>query len=141
VQDSCPFVIGGAVPETDEAFRVCTIESLRTDKQYAGKRFTLYRGATYEAPINGMYSFTPCRRADGENARFPRPAISLPACHVLREYVNPRSTQTPKVRDLMGVSKQWEYLRQQVIAAGCLLGVSFSTPNFDHNPTDRAISI
>jgi hypothetical protein len=37
----------------------------------------------------------------------------------------------------MEISKQWEYLRQPVIAADCLLGVSFSTPNFDHNPTDH----
>src|SRR6267378_4091997 len=30
----------------------------------ANALFTLYNGATYEAPINGMYSFVPCRRAD-----------------------------------------------------------------------------
>jgi hypothetical protein len=76
VKDSCPFS-PAKPPETDETFRVCTIESLLTTGD-ADNPFTLYRGARYEAPANGMYSFVPCRRADADNVRFTRPSISLP---------------------------------------------------------------
>jgi hypothetical protein len=133
VGDACPFS-PVEPPETDDAFRVCTIESLRTSGD-AGNRFTLYRGATYEAPINGMYSFVPCRRADREKVRFSRPSVALPLC-----YVNPTSTQSPngagRPRAVAEVREQWEIVREQVLKADCLLGVHFSTPRFDHSPTE-----
>ena len=124
VKDSCLFSPSNP-PETDEIFRVCTIESLLTTGD-ADSPFTLYRGATYEAPVNGMYSFVPCRRADITNVRFPRPYVSLPG------YVNPRSAQAPKgaksPRSATEVREQWECVRQQVLDAGCLLGLRFSSP-------------
>jgi hypothetical protein len=132
VGDSCPFS-PVEPPEADEAFRVCTIESLRTSGN-AGKCFTLYRGATYEAPISGMYSFVPCRRADREGVRFSRPSVALPLC-----YLNPRSTQSPngagRPRTVVEVREQWQLVREQVLKADLLLGVHFSTPLLDHNPT------
>jgi hypothetical protein len=115
-------------PKTDEAFRVCTIESLRTSGN-ANDSFTLYRGATYEARINGMYSFVPCRRADADEMRFSRPSISLPG------YVNPKSTQSAygakSPRSAADIQNQWENVRKQVLDAGCLLGVRFSTPRLE----------
>ena len=134
-------------PNTDEAFRVCTIESLASggDANTCGTSsacgdanalFTLYSGATYEAPINGMYSFVPCRCADRENVRFARPAVSLPL-----EFVNPRSWQSPKgagtplsphkIREL------WTTVRQQVVNAECLIGVHFPTPREDKGATSE----
>jgi hypothetical protein len=102
--------------------------------------FMLYSGATYEAPINGMYSFVPCRRADREDFRFARPTLSLPP-----GVVNPRSWQSPKgagrplppheIRDL------WTIVRDQVIAVGCLEGVHFSTPPEDHRASDPAVRV
>jgi hypothetical protein len=122
-------------PETDDAFRVCTIESLGVSGG-AGKRYMLYRGATYEAPVDGMYSFVPCRRADREEIRFSRPSIVLPP-----RYVNPSSTQSPsgagRPYAVAEVRELWEKVRKQVIVAGCHLGVHFSTPHFDHNPTEE----
>lgn len=121
-------------PETDDAFRVCTIELLRTSGD-ASKQFMLYRGATYEARINGMYSFVPCRRADSEIVRFPRPPVALPLC-----CVNPSSTQSPngagRPRTMAELVDVWEIVREQVLKADCLLGVHFSTPRLDHGPTD-----
>jgi hypothetical protein len=135
VTDSCPFSPADP-PETDDAFRVCTVESLLTDEKYAGNPFTLYWGATYEASINGMYSFVPCRRADAQKPRFPRPLISLPG-----QYLNPRA-QAPKgagqPRSLEEVRQQWENVRKQIQAADCLLGVHFSTPNLDQDLTNAA---
>lgn len=136
-------------PDTDEAFRVSTTESLATSDNTnscgtsntcggASVCFTLYHGATHEAPINGIYSFVPCRRADREDFRFARPALSLPV-----EIVNPRSWRSPKgagrplpprqIRDL------WTIVRDQIIGAGCLEGVHFSTPPEDHRASDAAV--
>jgi hypothetical protein len=138
-------------PNTDEAFRVSTIEALARgdDANACGASdacgdanawFTLYSGATYEAPINGMYSFVPCRRADREDFRFARPTLSLPP-----GVVNPRSWQSPKgagrplpphdIRDL------WTIVRDQVIAVGCLEGVHFSTPPEDDRASDLAFRV
>jgi hypothetical protein len=131
VKDSCRFS-PNKPPESDEAFRVCTVESLLTSGS-ADDPFTLYRGATYEASINGMYSFVPCRRADAGDMRFPRPPISLPG------YLNPKSTQTPsganKPRSAADVHEQWETIRKQVFEAGCLLAVWFSTPQLEKDST------
>jgi hypothetical protein len=125
-------------PNTDEVFRVCTIESRATGgnvnacggKDVCGDTnawLTLFSGATYDAPINEMYSFVPSRRTDSENVRFARPALSLPI-----ELVNPHSWQSPKgagtplspdkIREL------WATVRKQVVAAECLIGVHFPTP-------------
>jgi hypothetical protein len=137
VRDSHPFS-PVEPPETDAAFRVCTVEAIRTSDAYASNRFTLYRGATYDAPVEEMYSFVPCRRADEGNARFPRPVISLPSC-----YLNPLA-QGPKgagkARALSDVHAQWESVRTQVVAAGCLIGVHFSTPDFDNGSAAPARS-
>jgi hypothetical protein len=132
-------------PNTDEAFRVCTIESLATGGNVnpsAGKDacgdarawFTLFSGATYEASINEMYSFVPCRRSD-RDIRFARPTVSLPM-----EFVNPYSWQAPKgagtplpphkIREL------WTTVREQVVAAECLSGVHFPTPR-EHKEASR----
>jgi hypothetical protein len=53
----------GGRPPVDDVFRTCTIESLaayrhpKVDLRAAG--FTLYLGATYGKPVEGMFSFTP----------------------------------------------------------------------------------
>jgi hypothetical protein len=132
VKDSWPFMPSGIVPYTDDAFRVCTIEALRTDPKAAGKSFSLYRGATFDAPVSGLYSFVPCRQADSDKARFPRPSVSLP-----QRYLNPKSWRGPsgakEPRSVAELSELWEKVRQQVLDAGCLLGVSFSTPRLDND--------
>ena len=132
-------------PDTDEAFRICTIESLASDSAFcgatakvcaaAGSWFTLYSGATYDAPVNGMYCFAPSRRADQEGCRFMRPTLSLPA-----DYVNPMSWQSPKgantPRSAQIIRQIWQAARDQVIKAGCLIGVNFITPAEDRANAD-----
>lgn len=123
VKDSRPFS-PGEPPQTDEAFRVCTVESLLMSGK-ADDPLTLYRGATFEAQINGMYSFVPCRRANADEMRFPRPSISL------GHYVNPKSKQSPRlieVHSQADVRDLWLSVRKQVLDAGCMLGVWFATP-------------
>ena len=135
VRESQPFRPAQRLDD-DDAFRNCTIQSLLTGARCSGDEFILYRGATYGAQVYGMYSFVPCRREDGDEPRFCRPTISLPAC-----YLNPASTQSPsgaKVpRSVAEICRLWERIRQQVLNACCLLGVSFSTPRLDDDRTIR----
>jgi hypothetical protein len=111
-------------PDGDDAFRVCTIQSLLTDAGCSGDEFILYRGATLGAPVCGMYSFVPCRREDSKKLRFCRPPITLPA-----RYLNPASTQSPsgakEPRSITELCQLWESVRQQVLDADCLLGSRF----------------
>jgi hypothetical protein len=45
-----------------EAFTACTLDSLTTTSaRYSRATFTLFRGATPREPVNGMFSFVPCR--------------------------------------------------------------------------------
>ena len=115
-------------PETDEAFRVCTIESLTTDGS-GEYRFTLYRGATFDKPMKGMYSYVPCRDAARPDARFARPTVSLPG------YINPASGQSPSgAKSRLTIEQafqQWDSVREQVLLARCELGVSFETPRLE----------
>jgi hypothetical protein len=133
-------------PNTDEAFRVCTIESLASggDANTCGTSsacgdanalFTLYSGATYEAPINGMYSFVPCRRADRDDFRFARPTLSLPV-----DPVNPRNWRTPKISRQLSwdqIREYWTTVRKQVVDDECLIGVHFPTPREDRGATSE----
>ncbi|MQA00931.1 MAG: hypothetical protein GEU80_16695 [Dehalococcoidia bacterium] len=111
--------------DVDESFRICTVESLVTTGS-GGDSFTLYRGATLEAPINGMFSFVPAMFAGEADPRFARPAIELPG------YVNPASAQAASgagtTVEPTVIHEQWCRVRDQVLAAGCVLGVHLDTP-------------
>jgi hypothetical protein len=41
-----------------------------------GRTLRLYYGATPDAPVEGMFSFVPCQRAEGATG-FARPVIDL----------------------------------------------------------------
>jgi hypothetical protein len=114
--------------EIDEVFRVCTIESLEASGD-GNTQFTLYSGATYEYPVNGMYSFVPSRRADHDGFRFARPAISLAGEPMKGHLQSPKGASTP--RSLEQIRACWESVREQVCAKDCLIGVHFSTPPLD----------
>lgn len=130
VAESRPFTPAEASgAETDDAFKFGTIESLATDSRTKAARFTLFRGATADDPVNDMFSFVPCRVAvEADGPRFARPAILLPG------YVNPASKQAPAGagRPLTPqiVYEQWDLVRKQVLAADCALGISFRTPEW-----------
>lgn len=90
------------------------------------ERLRLYRGATPEDPVDGMFSFFPASPAGGDTG-FPRPLIDLPA-----EYFNPASSQSPKgfgcnraPDELRGL---WNRLVDQVRAAGLVLGTHAELP-------------
>ncbi len=80
--------------------------------------FRLYRGATYDERVGGMFSFTPCRAAKDGYVGFERPNIVIP------EFVTQQLTQGKKrtvIDDLDAMRKLWLEVRRQVEDAGCLL--------------------
>ena len=89
-----------------------------------GARLRLYRGATLNDPVDGMFSFFPARAA---GRWFPRPLIDLPS-----DYFNAAAWRGPKgtgrsrtpdeLRDL------WDSLVAQVHNAGLVLGTHAELP-------------
>lgn len=90
------------------------------------EQLRLYRGATPDDPVDGMFSFFPAIPADGESC-FPRPVVFLDD-----EYFNPRSLRAPKgagcnrKSDELGC--QWRSLVKQVHRAGLVLGTCAQLP-------------
>ncbi len=86
----------------------------------------LYRGATPDDPVHGMYSFFPARSAR-TGSDFGRPVVDLPG------FINPTSWQAPKgaQRDLPPdvLRSLWEKLVAQVRDEGLVLGTFAELPD------------
>lgn len=85
----------------------------------------LYRGATPNQPVHGMFSFFPAMPAGGDSG-FARPGVELP-----EPYFNPRLTRGHK--QSCGLAAQtltrlWELLAAQVYDAGLVLGTHAALP-------------
>ena len=115
---------------TSDVFGIVTGGPLSANHDEAGcaaeERLRLYRGATADDPVGGMFSFFPARPAGG-GAGFPRPVIDLPS-----EYFNPALCMAPK-----GVSRErcrdqlrsiWMALVAQVRQAELVLGTCAEVP-------------
>jgi hypothetical protein len=92
----------------------------------AAVELTLFRGATYEDPVDGMFSFVPARLASEQDPRFARPPIRIDGL------INPASWQSPsgatRPLDVGTIRDAWRSLKEQVITAGLVLGLSLDTP-------------
>lgn len=112
--------------KAEPAFITCTAESLATSPRDANRSYMLYRGASLEQPVHGMFSFVPARLARSTSVRFRRPAITLPGL------INPASKQSPRgVRDPLPLDRvrfAWSQLRDQVLAENLVTAVRFDTP-------------
>lgn len=112
--------------DTTDAFKVCTGQSLATSARDAEMHLTLYRSATFDDPVEGMFSFLPARLADAVDARFARPRVRLPGL------INPANRQStwgskrPLPIDL--VRDAWDSIRDQVVAQGLHLGTRIGIP-------------
>ena len=133
VANSEPYRVSGAdrmlKDRTSDAFGIVTGGPLAHNREAGcgtGRLFRLYRGATPDDPVDGMFSFFPAYPAGGKEG-FPRPVIDLPS-----EYFNRRVRMAPK-----GVSRErcrdqlcaiWKTLVAQVRRAGLVLGTYAETP-------------
>ncbi len=129
------FVVASAEPwvpakvaslKVDEAFSTCTADSLMTKGEDRHLPLTLYRGATFDNPVEGMFSFVPALRADLDEPRFERPRIDLPGfikpSVLMSDWGSKRPLPIDTVRDA------WDDVRRQVLDANLLLAVRLQTP-------------
>lgn len=111
----------------DDAFEVCTRQRLAGYAPHiAGSDYTLIKGATPDDPVDGMFSFVPCRVDGDADMRFARPVVDLPGI------VNPKSTQSPsgakEMRPLAQIVDAWRTVVDQVRRVELELGIHFKTP-------------
>lgn len=142
------FVVGSAEAWTPaetakldagEAFRVCTAESIAAGGRDAYADLTLYRGASLDEPVHGMYSFVPALPvADDDPPRFARPVIRLDGL------INPRSRHSTwgsrRPMPVAAVRDAWQAVRDQVLAADLMLAVHLDTPPEQAGPAIPAAS-
>lgn len=112
--------------DVDDAFKTCTAHSIMTKEEDRNLPLSLYRGATFDDPVEGMFSFVPARRADADDPRFARPQVEMPGL------INPSNSRAAwgsrRALTVERVREAWESLRDQVLAADLLLAVRFETP-------------
>ena len=80
----------------DEAFIEVTAGPIAANEEGA---FRLYRGATPDDPVDGMFSFFPAMPAEGESG-FPRPVLDLPGGILQPEKL--AGPEGPVARSLLG---------------------------------------
>ena len=124
-------VLGGAISPEYEEVTVCPWyqEPVAQAKSCApaGSQATwrLYFGVTCANPLQGMYSFFPCRPYDAKSKGFGRPRISLPS--VITDNLNQGKKLTEK-RSLDEMKLLWRRVAEQVIEQGLALGVYAEMP-------------
>jgi hypothetical protein len=99
--------------------------------------YRLYRGATFENPIDGMYSFAPARRFDGAAVGFPRVQLSNRDLPAFRAVGASRSLITDNLRqsarctalvDVEAAAEVWRYVRNACRRKDMLEAVRFDRP-------------
>lgn len=118
------FVVAEAIPYTGGAARQTlgtrlppAAFTLGLDLVRRGE-YTLYVGATYEAPANGLFSFVPAVAANEHPLGFPRP-MAPPALQGL---------QAMGVQYLVEPAPHWHAVVGAVLAQGLCLGISAGDP-------------
>jgi hypothetical protein len=78
------------------------------------RTYRLYLGATPDAPVDGMFSFVPCRPAAGTRTGFARPAIELD------ELINPNTRMQARMLEvgLERIPELWRRVVETVRADG-----------------------
>jgi hypothetical protein len=110
----------------DRAFRESTVRSLAWS-DCGVWTFTLYRGATPDQPVGGLFSWVPCRLRSGDDwPRFQRPELVLPD---VVSPANRRSTWGANhPRSHAEVRDVWEQVVAQAEHQGMSLGCGLHTP-------------
>ncbi len=111
--------------EVDEAFRTCTADSVAANERDKHIELTLYRGATINEPVEGMFSFVPALPISAADPRFMRPAIES-------RFIKPSNRQSTwgskRPLAVSEVRTLWQEVHDQVLAADLVLGVQLRTP-------------
>lgn len=89
------------------------------------KSHRLYFGATFESPIEGMFSFFPCLPYKEQPRGFSRPTLRIPGVisdNKCQGFTKNEQASAIAVRDL------WEEVRRQVTCQGLRLGIEAALP-------------
>jgi hypothetical protein len=113
--------VAGAV---DDAFRRWTLEPMYGWGENK-ETYRLYLGATPEEPVDGMFSFVPCRPVEeGLEPGFARPVLELDGL------LNPNLRMAARVVDvgLEGARAAWEDVVRQVLECDLALATRLELP-------------
>jgi hypothetical protein len=88
-------------------------------------KLRLYRGATFDHPVGGMYSFSPARICDASPIGFPR--VKLSDKQFLTNNLNSSPKSTPASFD--EIQEAWMEVRKESREQGCVEGVRFTVLN------------
>lgn len=106
-----------------ENFWQATIEPLFAEKRLQNEEYTLYKSATYQNPINNMYSFFPCKPLDDRG--FPRPIIT--DSHI-SERLGQGVSFLSTIKTDKNYSDFWKFLRRDVFKNGLCVGTMAEEP-------------
>jgi hypothetical protein len=97
-------------------------------RKWKTNSYSLYLGATYKKPYEGMFSFFPCKPCkDGEKLGFVRPVIKIPG--VIDDSLN-RWQRMNRQQSMEDVRRLWNEVVKQVLAQGLALGVRTDIPEY-----------
>jgi hypothetical protein len=111
--------------KVSDTYWAATIEPWYSGAGGDEQSYRLYSGATYESPLNGMFSFFPCTTSASDPNGFARPEIRLPGL------VTPTLTQGKRLNrgvTAPEVQASWAEVARQVQAQGLSLGVYAELP-------------
>ena len=119
--DNWPSALRGRINQTYEDVTIRP-----TYEGFGDHELRLYRGATREEPISGMFSFAPCLPFDVGRVGFARPPIQL-------QGVNPDLTQGVKGMETTSlpveeIKERWDAVVTQVLDQDLALGTRFALP-------------
>ncbi len=85
----------------------------------------VYRGATFDKPVDGMYSFVPCRKSTSENKGFERP--TLEGASQIVKYVLSKEGKTQGIKcSYAKTDEVWRDLCDYLRGEGFLEGLVFN---------------
>ena len=135
------FVVAESVPHTQSTWRdvleqhvpgefiTTTLEPIYAVRQRKKPQYTLHIGATPARPVDGLFSFVPCRPA--RQGRFERPRVDdLPGL----PSGNKRAVRFNESIAPDEVAKVWRRLAQRVLDCGLALGTYVEVPTVRSGP-------
>jgi hypothetical protein len=139
------FVVAGHVDHSKRDYRErlrghvsATYDAVTLAPWYANtverdKSHRLYDGATFEAPVEGMFSFVPCLPYEEHPRGFARPTIRIP--DTIKDTHNQWVKLNPQA-EVSDVKRLWDEVVRQVADQGLALGIEASLPAERTTATD-----
>jgi hypothetical protein len=125
-------ILNGRIPD---AYRAATIDPWYSGSGGDQQSYRLYSGATYDSPVNGMFSFFPASTAERDPDGFARPEIRIPGLITSHLTQGQRLNPQPSVRE---VKQIWTEIVRQVRMVGLTLGVHAGLPTARRASSGRA---